>query len=411
MKHTIARRDFLRQSIFTAAAALTLPSCVPAAPRPGDRFSLLRTATPRKIVVAGGGLSGLSAAYELARVGHQVTVVEAQKRTGGRVLTLRTFDENLYADAGAARIPDDHEWTLHYVKEFKLKLLPFYADAGQFVRVRRGERAEVNWKQFAEFVENQIGITLGDGRGWHKIEGGNDLLPRAFSERLADEIIYGAPVSRIEQDAKGVRLTFSRGGTTETLAADYLVCAIPFAVLNRVEFAPALGEQKRRVLREMTYEFASRAFMQCRRRFWEEGRTNGFGITDQPAEVWPSTYRQPGTRGILQNYIRHPASVELMKLNEEGRIASSIERLEAVLPGVRANFERGTVKCWGEDEWAGCAWTHPSLGELSIITRPEGRIYFAGEHTSRWASWMHGALESGNRVAREIEEAAHAAAA
>jgi monoamine oxidase len=38
--------------------------------------------------------------------------------------------------------------------------------------------------------------------------------------------------------------------------------------------------------------------------------------------------------------------------------------------------------------------------------RVEGRIYFAGEHTSRWPSWMQGALESGNRAAREVNDAA-----
>ena len=34
----------------------------------------------------------------------------------------------------------------------------------------------------------------------HKIAGGNDQLPNAFATRLADKIIYGAPVLRIEQD-------------------------------------------------------------------------------------------------------------------------------------------------------------------------------------------------------------------
>ena len=39
------------------------------------------------------------------------------------------------------------------------------------------------------------------------------------------------------------------------------------------------------------------------------------------------------------------------------------------------------------------------------IARAEGRIHFAGEHTSLWPAFMQGALESGERVAREIHEA------
>jgi monoamine oxidase len=43
---------------------------------------------------------------------------------------------------------------------------------------------------------------------------------------------------------------------------------------------------------------------------------------------------------------------------------------------------------------------------LPAIARAEGRVHFAGEHTSAWAQWMQGALESGLRAAREIREAA-----
>ena len=39
------------------------------------------------------------------------------------------------------------------------------------------------------------------------------------------------------------------------------------------------------------------------------------------------------------------------------------------------------------------------------IVRPEGRVHFAGEHCSLWHAWIQGALESGVRAAREINEA------
>jgi monoamine oxidase len=42
---------------------------------------------------------------------------------------------------------------------------------------------------------------------------------------------------------------------------------------------------------------------------------------------------------------------------------------------------------------------------LPIAQQPEGRIHFAGEHTSAWHGWMNGALESGNRVAQEVNDA------
>lgn len=406
MKPRIDRRTFLGQCALTAVAAFVVPARVGAGVL-GVQSGLGRTSAPRKVVILGGGLAGLSAGYELTRAGHDVKVLEAQERPGGRVLTLRTFDDGLYGDAGAARIPDNHEWTLRYVKEFNLRLLPFYPDTGVFAKIRRGRREEVDWEGFGEAVENSIGISLGETGRWHKVEGGNDQLPRAFAEKLAGKVVYGAVVSKVEQDAKGARVIFKHAGAAETLPADYVVCAIPFAVLGRVEFAPRLSEQKTRVRDEMTYELAARAFMQTRERFWERARLNGFAVADLPAEFWPSTFGQPGRRGVLQAYVRHHIATDWAKKNEAERLDAALTLTEQAVPGVRAAFDRrGAVKCWGEDPWAGCAWTHPTGPQLVAVNAPEGRIYFAGEHASVNAAWMNGALESGNRAARAVDDAA-----
>ncbi len=85
-------------------------------PRPGPR---------RDVVVIGGGLAGLVAAYELKRQGHRPMVLEAQHRVGGRVHTLRSFAPGLYAEAGAMRIPRAHGLTLAYCDRFGLPMRPF----------------------------------------------------------------------------------------------------------------------------------------------------------------------------------------------------------------------------------------------------------------------------------------------
>src|SRR3954469_3791924 len=105
MKKNLLRRDFLKQGAFAAAAAFVAPARMGTAQvLTGSQTGLGRTSAPRKVVILGGGLAGLSAGYELTRAGHDVKVLEAQERPGGRVLTLRAFDEGLYGDAGAARI-------------------------------------------------------------------------------------------------------------------------------------------------------------------------------------------------------------------------------------------------------------------------------------------------------------------
>ncbi len=79
----------------------------------------------KRVVVIGAGLAGLVAGYELKRLGHDVVILEAQNRVGGRVHTLRSFAPGLYAEAGAMRIPRAHGLTIRYCEEFGLPLRPF----------------------------------------------------------------------------------------------------------------------------------------------------------------------------------------------------------------------------------------------------------------------------------------------
>ncbi len=85
-------------------------------------LQLPKTEKPKDIIVIGAGLAGLSAAYELCRAGHKVTVLEAQSRPGGRVHTIRDFDNKAYAEAGATFLHDDG-YTLEYVRHFCLPTL------------------------------------------------------------------------------------------------------------------------------------------------------------------------------------------------------------------------------------------------------------------------------------------------
>jgi monoamine oxidase len=43
-----------------------------------------------------------------------------------------------------------------------------------------------------------------------------------------------------------------------------------------------------------------------------------------------------------------------------------------------------------------------ALAAADTLAAVDGRIHFAGEHTSPWTGWMQGALESARRVVAEI---------
>lgn len=51
-----------------------------------------KTKNKKHVIVVGAGPAGLSAAYELTKVGHEVSIIEMQNRVGGRIKTLREKD-------------------------------------------------------------------------------------------------------------------------------------------------------------------------------------------------------------------------------------------------------------------------------------------------------------------------------
>lgn len=133
----LTRRQFLRRLGIAGGGILSLSLL-------HDLEAFAKPQTPRKIIILGAGLAGLCAAYELQKLGHDVTVLEAdRKHIGGRTRTLR-FEDGLYGEAGAMRIPTNHTLTRHYVKEFNLPLrrfvqsnpLAYYFARGQRLRIR-----------------------------------------------------------------------------------------------------------------------------------------------------------------------------------------------------------------------------------------------------------------------------------
>src|SRR5437868_11438745 len=211
---SITRRSFLKQStIAVAGASLARLPIITA------------TVAPKKILIIGAGMAGLSAGYELSQAGHDVTILEARMRPGGRVHTLREpFSDGLYAEAGAARIPDNHDLTLKYVKLFDVPLEPMYPSQLSALRFNGSAKQEVPIDGFTDGLSQFFGSEFRGPTRFSKVKGGNDNLPKAFAKRLGDKIHYGSPAVKIEQDATSARVTFLEKGARQTMTADRVLC-------------------------------------------------------------------------------------------------------------------------------------------------------------------------------------------
>jgi len=116
------------------------------------------TGRVKKVIVAGGGLAGLSCAFELMNQGHDVTLLEASRRTGGHVKTIRDpLPAGLYADVGAEQFPARPAYALlwDYVEKFGLTAMRW--DRHENMQRKLGDR----WVSETRFSEPAFLRSLG----------------------------------------------------------------------------------------------------------------------------------------------------------------------------------------------------------------------------------------------------------
>ncbi len=149
-----------------------------------------------------------------------------------------------------------------------------------------------------------------------QIAGGNDLLPRAFAERLGARVRFGAAATRIERTAASVTVHFEQSGRAESLSGDYVVCAIPFSVLRSIPVTPAFSPAKAMAIRELSHTSLARTYIQCKQRFWVDQGLSGNASTDLATTYfWDATAGQPGNRGVLHGYLMGPHARAFARLS------------------------------------------------------------------------------------------------
>ena len=157
----------------------------------------------------------------------------------------------------------------------------------------------------------------------------------------------------------------------------------------------------------MSYYSGTRFLLQSRSRFWRFADLSGSARTDRATEVWDSTYDQvTSLRGILGASVGGGVGRTVLDMTAQDSLTFGIGLVADAFPAIRSQFEKGFVQRWALDPWSRGAFPVFKPGEMStlmpMIARPEGGIHFAGEHTSSWTGWMEGALQSGERAAREV---------
>jgi monoamine oxidase len=191
----VSRRQFLGTSALAAAGA-ALASC---APRRAPRTTGAGAARP--VVVVGGGIAGLTAAYRLHQQRVPVRVYEAQSRVGGRMFSLRGhFADSQVVELGGELIDTGHTRIRRLAAELGVALddlsqedPALATELFWFGGARRSEAEVVDaFRPVAARIEADVATIGGDGSVTYAEPNGAEPLDRmSIAQWLDGEGVSG----------------------------------------------------------------------------------------------------------------------------------------------------------------------------------------------------------------------------
>jgi monoamine oxidase len=494
--HAETRRECLRRALALGAAGLVPPLA-------RASFSGETGAGPR-VVIVGGGLAGLAAAWELAQAGVRATLFEAAPRVGGRCWTeRRAFAEGQIAERGGELIDTSHEAIIDLTATFGLPLddllaaeprgsearwifdnapYPLAAATADLQRLlprldadaralepalptyRRSTAAQraldrmsaADWiasrvdggpgSRFAQLLANAYVEELGgdlaeinaitvvallhgtprdrfspyeeSDQRFH-IRGGNDALVAALAGRAGDAIQTGARLTALARMPDGrVRLTTARDAATRDEIADRVILALPFSLLREVDLARAgFRPRKLAAIRDLGMGRNTKLQLQFHVRAWRAANGNGeTRVSGAYLTSWEVTRAQVGAAGILNFFSGGTLAARAGDDTPEQAARRALADLERCYPGIGTTWNGKVIRnAWDRHPWSRGSYSLLKPGQYTafhgVEWEPEGPVCFAGEHASEDSSgYLNGAVESGQRAARETLAALRAPA-
>ncbi|MGX1480608.1 UNVERIFIED_CONTAM: monoamine oxidase [Streptomyces canus] len=521
-----SRRAFLRRvgvaggagAMFATMGALGLaPTAAYAAekeapfqsPRRGDFTLQGRGGKPARVVVIGGGIAGLTSAYELGKAGYDCTVLEARDRVGGRNLTIRGgdsltdingisqtahFSKGQYMNAGPARLA---QWmvTLDYCRELGVPIEVFTntnasaliynpgqgmtkpvqyrtakADVYGYVSellskatnagALDGELTADDKERLLTFLKSygslgadytytgtehrgftvdpgasgtpgeelgavpslsdvfasNVGRTFSFEFGYDQAMlmfqpvGGMDQIPKAFARAIGHEKIRtGAAVTDIKNTTDGVVVTYTQGGRTRAIKADYCIATLAPHVLAKTPHN--LGTTVQTALLAVKPANASKIGLEYKSRWWEKDFKIFGGITETDMDldhIWYPSYGHLGDRGLIIGYYNTGAHSDAYSA------LTPAQRLErAVAQGVMIHGDKYRTELaasfshqWKLAPYLEGAWHSmpggPDAPAYAPLNMAQGNVYFAGDYLSYLDAWQHGAISSARKIVTEL---------
>jgi len=243
-----------------------------------------------------------------------------------------------------------------------------------------------------------------------RIFGGNDQLPKEFAKKLGTRIKYNRSLRSLVFSSNKITANVIEDGKRTSIKGIKCVLAIPASILRTIKIDPGFTAEKTNCIQKQQYGHVMKVAMQYRRRFWDDNNSIGQRVfTDtRLRRIYHFSINQPGPRGILLTFTSGEDAKKLGRLNEDRRMKVAQNTCKDIWPEAPQYWENGITKYWNEDPFVKASYSLSGVGQKGyreILAKPEGPVFFAGEHTAIHRASMNGAIESGLRVTEELKRA------
>jgi monoamine oxidase len=415
--------------------------------------------------IVGSGLAGLVVANNLISRGYTVKIIEAENQIGGKVVSYRLRDEEgtvTHFECGPFSFGDKEFPLCEYIQRFALPIIEqtpiekkfcfqgqrgVVDEKGTFLK---GEEAEIPLSQLLSYYREKLekitdDMSLKDALQlvgasseaieWLKsntlpgllgngsltismkaalaflkqydsstsscaIRGGNDQIAQALAKGLENSILLNHRVKKIEQLKEKCILS----GELFTIEAKRTIIATSLPQMKSIEIDPPLSLRKREVIQNVFYTTTARISIVAPPAIFDSPPRGGvFFLSDRLGWFRDQTIFQidPYKKTVLNVSLAGELAEKVLATSasfEEWKIAidKALSELYPKWDPKQATYYTSVCK------EAYSSFAPNTYEEQESLRAFEGRIHFAGEYSSPQYATMNGAIESGERLAKEI---------